>query len=135
MPFTLGAYSQSIDTGANLTALDAVTDQHLTTDGDDILVPEFASRLAAVYALGVDLTQVRITAPSLRKTLLLDVEPIDVSATPEPTDPRLHMSLFGRPINLDPSEGLRAEVINDGAGASRAVVAVITCGTKVRAIV
>ena len=119
MSFTVVMHSESIDTGASLDTIAAVTDQHITTEGDDVVVPERYSKLIGVYAVGVDISRVRMNSPSLRRTLLLDCPNFDINAVPESENPPSFNDLTRSPIQLDPSEGLRAEVINDGASASR----------------
>ena len=122
MPFTLAAYSESQDTAGVLTEVAALPDQHITTDGDDILVPEWAPNLVAVCAIGVTLTQAQVSSPSLRQRTLLDVNPLNDAAEPlgaEAWDPR-----FTRPIRLEPGEGLRALVAEEAAGAERETVLV-----------
>lgn len=118
MSFTVAAWNENIDTGTALTAINAEADQHLTTDGDDVLVPDFAPDLAAVLAAGIDLTQAQVTSPSLRRTLQLDVRPtLDISDI-EGGEVIPYMDLWRKPIRLDPGEGLRALQINDGGAAS-----------------
>jgi hypothetical protein len=122
MPFSLVAWSESQDTGAVLTEVAALADQHITTDGDDILVPEWAPNLAAVAALGATITQAQISSPSLRQRTLLDVRPINTGA--EPLGAEAWMPRFTRPIPLTPGEGLRALVAEGAAGAEQETVLV-----------
>jgi len=116
MAFTIGAWFESIDTGTALTTINALGDQHLTTSGDDVLVPSVADKLMGVYVVGVDLTRGRFETPSLRKALLYDVHPVDIgneSSNPYP------LTLFPlRPYQLVSGEGARVAVVNDGASAS-----------------
>lgn len=112
MAFSLVAYSESQDTGGVLSPVEAVVDQHITTEGDNILVPSFAPNLAGVFALGATITGAQITAPSLRRTLLYDVAPLNVGAEPV-NRPYMH-DRFRNPIPLVPSEGLQA-LISEGA--------------------
>ena len=116
MAFTMGAWYEDIDTGAALTDITAIVDQHLTTNGDDIFVPDRLNNLGAVAVFGADLTQARFSTPTLREKLLLDVAPIE--ADTEPGSPYAMHKLFHNPMRLTPSEGARLAVINDGAAAS-----------------
>lgn len=117
MAFTIVAWSESQDSGGVLTQVQAVTDQHITTDGDDILVPAFAPNLAGVFAIGATITQAQISSPTLRKGLLYDVSPLNVGAEPV-NRPYVH-DRFENPIPLTVGEGLRALVAEGAAGAEQ----------------
>jgi len=108
MAFSLVGWSESQLTGGELTAVKALIDQHITVDGDNILVPEFASNLAGVFVLGTTISRAQISAPSLRRGLLYDIAPVNVGAEPV-NRPFMHMR-FDKPLPLDPSEGLQALV-------------------------
>ena len=122
MAFSLVAYSESLDTNGILTPILALADQHITYEGNNILVPEFAANLAGVFALGVTISQAQISAPSLRRGLLYDIAPLNVGAEPV-NRPFLHFR-FRNPIPLDPSEGLQALVAETAAGAEQETVLV-----------
>jgi hypothetical protein len=122
---TLVGYSESID-AATLTQIAALSDQHITTQNDDILVPEFASRIGAVLAIGVNLTEAQVSAPSLRERSLLDIRPINVGA--EPLGGNVLYDTFDRPVQLEAGEGLRALVAEDAAGAARESVLIWLMG-------
>jgi len=117
MSFSIAAWYQSIDTGAALTAINALSDQHLTTSGTDVLVPTKTNKLVGTYALGADLTQAQFSTPSLRSKVLLDFETIETGATP--TNGNLAVNnMFSTPVQLVSGEGARMYVINDGVAAS-----------------
>lgn len=120
MPFTMVAWSESQDTAAALTQVAALADQHVTTDGDDILVPSGCDKLLGAFALGATITQGQISSPSLRTKLLVDVSPVNIGAEPlTPTG----MTLFkGFEPQLSSSEGLRALVAEGAAGAEQETV-------------
>jgi hypothetical protein len=120
MAFSLVAFSESQDTAGVLTSVQALVDQHITTDGDNILVPSFAPNLAGVFALGATISQAQVSAPSLRRALLYDVAPLNVGAEPV-VRPYLH-DRFMNPIPLEPSEGLQALVAEEAVGAERETV-------------
>lgn len=122
MPFSLVAYSESQDTSAILSNVAAVADQHITTDGDDILVPEFAPNLAGVCAIGATLSQAQVSSPSLRQRTQLDVSPLNIGA--KPLGSQAFMPMFERPIALEAGEGLRALVAEGAAGAEQETVLV-----------
>lgn len=120
MSFTTAGYTESIDTGAALDFIAALVDQHLTTSGDDVTVPAEFNQLAAVWAMGVDLTRVRMESPSLRRSMFLDVSHFNVvAAAPEPPSLPAIFDMWRKPVNLDKDEDLRTAVINDGVAASR----------------
>ena len=122
MSFSLVAWSESQDTAGVLTNVAAVADQHITTDGDDVLVPSFAPNLAGVFAIGATISQAQISSPTLRKGLLYDISPLNVGAEPV-NRPYLH-ERFRNPIALTPGEGLRALVAEGAAGAEQETVLV-----------
>jgi hypothetical protein len=113
--FTLVAYGQSQDTSGVLTEVNALVDQHITTQGKEILVPEWASMLSFILALGATISRAQMSSPSLRKKLLLDVPNLEKAATPS-IDPTF-LDLTGDPKPLVPGEGLRALVAEAAGGA------------------
>ena len=121
MGFTLVAYNESQDTAGNLTLHAALADQHITVDGDDILVPGFASNILAVYGVGLNLTRMQISSPSLRKKNLLDISPVDQSAEPE--EPSAVHFFNENPVVLTSAEALQVLMAEDGAGAQRSIAA------------
>jgi len=116
MSQTLIGFSESVDS-ATLTELAALSDQHITTSGDDVLVPEFAPKVAAVGMIGATITQGQLTAPSLRERSLLDIRPLNVGA--EPLGRRAFYETWKKPIELEPGEGLRALAAEGAAGAEQ----------------
>ncbi len=118
--FTLVGYSESQDTGGNLTYVAALADQHVRVEGDNIVVPEEMANLCAALAVGATITQARVESPSLRRTLLLDLPEVNVNA--EPVFPLAWSEMFTNPIPLDAFEPLRALVAEGAAGAERETV-------------
>lgn len=116
MAFSLVGWSESQDS-ATLIIHAALDDQHITIDGDDILVPNFASNLMGYYAIGADLTQAQLSSPSLRAKNLIDIAPFD--ATAEPEEPSAVHIFPDRAVALVSGEGLRFLAAEDGAGAAR----------------
>ena len=121
MAFSLVGWSEEVDS-ATLTDIQALLDQHVTTDGDDILVPAFASNIIGVFAFGSNIICAQISSPTLRKGLMLDVAPINESS--EPVFPLPFVNRLDRPIALTPGEGLRARVSEESSGATRVSVLV-----------
>jgi hypothetical protein len=119
--FTLVAYSESQDS-ASLVNVAACADPHVRVVGDDIVVPSQVANLAAVYAIGANLTRCQVVSPSIRRRYPLEVLPIDVAT--EPSDPAKFWGLWSNPIGLDPDEALNAQASEDAAGAARSTVLV-----------
>lgn len=117
MAFSLVGWSESQDTGGVLTEMAALKDQHVTTKGDDVLIPSFAPNLIALYALGATITRAQFSSPSLRERSLIDISPIDIGAEPA-SNPRI-VDFVERPIPLTPGEGARFLVAEGAAGAER----------------
>lgn len=115
MAFHLAAYSQSQDTSGVLTAVNAITDQALTTSGKDIIVPAFASQIIGAYAGGATISQAQLVSPSLRRTVNLDLRPIEIAAAPATNGP--FINLLERPVQLQVDEALEAWVAETAAGA------------------
>ncbi len=111
------AWSQSVDTSAALTEHSAVSDPIQPTSGNDVFITKEYPYLAGVYAIGASITLARFSAPSLRKPVIPDIEPIDRSATP--SNPTYFHDWFAAPIKLDVGEGLRFLAAEDAAGAAR----------------
>lgn len=129
--FTIGAYSESQDSGGVLVNVAALADQSLTTQGDDIIVPDWASKLMGVFPIGATITLCQMTSPTLRKGLLLDVNPLNVGA--EPLVPTPFCSRFENPLQLEPGEGLRALVAEGAAGAEQDSV-LVWLGNEITAL-
>lgn len=115
MGFSMIGYFENQDTAGTLEEVLALVDQHITTDGNSVLVPDFAPNLVGILAIGAGLTQAQVTSPSLRKSLQFDVIPLTRAA--EPLSPPSLDMFFDNPIPLKPAEGLRALVAEDTGGA------------------
>lgn len=102
--FTLVAWYQTEEHHNVLQNIAAVADQHVSTAGDDIYVPEKVNHLAGYYALGATLGNAQIVSPSLRCVAADDIEPVDVAATPV-TRPPFHDLMF-TPVQLATNEAL-----------------------------
>ena len=110
MAFTVVGYYKNLPASSDLTELTAITDGHVTTSGNDVLVPSFATNVAGVYVLGQGSTQAQLTTPSLRERLLLDIPIIDQSATP--SNHWLFNDYTKRTITLVSGEGMRFKANN-----------------------
>lgn len=122
MGFTLVAYTESQDTAAVLSEVAALPDQHITVDGDDLLVPDEFNYLMAAFALGATITGARLTSPTLRKRLMPDISPLNVGA--EPVSGLRLFDMVNNPLKLTSGEGLRALISEAAAGAEQGTMLV-----------
>ena len=117
--WTMAGYYESIDPQGALANIAAITDDHVTTQADDIRVPRDLENLigtAVVIDDAVATVQARYRAPSLRTVAELDVEPIVDGAKVFGNPPEGF--LFPRnPVPLRGDESLRLE-INSNPGAA-----------------
>lgn len=123
--FTLVGFSEEQDTGGVLTYVAALPDQHVRVEGDNVVVPSDMAFLGAVYAGGATINAARIESPSLRRTILLDVDTLNVEA--EPLTPARFLDMFYKPIPLDPLEPIRALVSELAEGEEQETVLVWLC--------
>jgi hypothetical protein len=128
MAFTLVGWYKSVNTGGVLTELSALADQHVRVENTNIIVPKDVANLAAAMHLAASATLAQISSPSLRRTVLLDINPINVGA--EPTFPALYQNLFYNPIPLTPDESLRALAAGSEAAAEAKVSLAWLCDGK-----
>ena len=110
----LVGYEESQDS-AVLVNVAGLADDSVNVQGDDIRVPREFDMIGAVYGLGVNITQARVLAPSLRDLVNLDIAPLDVSA--EPTPRAGFYDLFENPVQLTPGENMRFQAAEGGASA------------------
>jgi len=120
--FTLVAWSESQDTGGNLTYVAALADQHVRVEGDNIVVPAGMNYLLGALAVGATISDAQIESPALRRTLLLDVPGLNIGA--EPIVPTPVFDAFYNPLILDEYEPLRSLVAEEAAGAEQETVLV-----------
>ena len=111
--FTLSGWSEEVAADTTSEKLTAIPDEHIKTEGDNIIVPEL-NKLIGIYGIGLTGQNAQITSPSLRRTALLDVAPIEVGASPAwPPDPILQNENY---TELDVDEHVSAYMGNsDGA--------------------
>lgn len=117
--WTLAAYSQSVDLGDVLTAINAVADQHITVSGTFIRVPTDLNKLMGYGVLmsSGGTQRAQIAAPSLRGLALMDFEPA-VNALVWGSPPEMTVKPRN-PVQLVPTEGLEVYLRNDPAAAER----------------
>lgn len=126
MPFTLVGWSESQETSGVLTNVAALADPHVRVIGDDIIIPRGLNRLAGIFAVGTTITLAQLVSPSLRRTLNLDITPLNVNA--EPLVPTPWQNMLRNPIPLDEDEALNALVAEGAAAEQETVLAWLSDG-------
>lgn len=114
MPVHLQAWSESVDQ-AVIDNLAAVPDDIMFTFGDN--ARSYGSKIFGLYGIGVNITRARLTSPTLRKTSIVEVKPVDISV--EPTFPTPWNDWWDHPIPISAGEILNAQAAENGAGATR----------------
>ncbi len=94
MSWSVICWAQSLIGPATLTAINAVTDQLANTIATTGLV-SLGDKLYAVYGIAASLTRAQLTSPAIRSFAPLEVDPVDVAASPG-TPPAL-VDLFDDP--------------------------------------
>ena len=113
--FHLAAFWENIDpAGALANVAAALGEQVLFINGDDIRVPDDLTQVVAAAAVVGQTTTVgaRVSSPSLRRFVNLDISPLNDGTDGDclPTSPHAVQDLRGNPIQLDPGESLNAEI-------------------------
>jgi hypothetical protein len=122
--FHLGAFTESVDS-ATLQDATPLSDGVWNVQSDRIVIPDELPQAGLIYACGPSLTQVRLQAPSLNRLWPLDVNPIDVNATPR--YPTRIFDRSGSPLRLVPDEQISIQFAEDGAGATRGTIGLWLC--------
>ena len=121
MAFTLVGFSESQDSAGALVAVATLADNHISRNGDDLIIPEL-NKIIAISALGATITRARLNSPSLRRMSPFEITPLNVGA--EPTSPPTLLNLFATPLTLQVDESLNAEIVENVAGAEQETVLV-----------
>lgn len=109
--FTLVAWSSATaGINASLTALPAVPDPHVRVVGNDIYVPVDFKYLWGAAPIGATMTRAQLSAPSLRRTFLVEQAPFDIGALP--SSPYKYITRDSDPIQLDGGEAIDAFITN-----------------------
>lgn len=122
MPFTVGAWSQSVDpAGAFVSLTFAGNETHITTSGTTILLCPALNRVVAAAA-GVETTvaqQARLTSPFRRQKANQRVAPTqgNAAAASLPGDPQKVQDLRLAPLPLVAGEALTFDILSDPAAA------------------
>ena len=80
MAFHLAAYNASIVQNA-LLALSLAFDEHLTPNSAGAAIMPYDADIKAAYGLGATLNRLQINAPSLRRVIYPEVDPIQIGTT------------------------------------------------------
>ena len=108
---TIGFYKA--DTNAALAAIQPIADQHVTTSGDDLTVPEL-NQILAYLVTGTTITEAQLQSPSLRKIFLEDTSKAALGAT-FVGFPEILEDLSKDPIPLDVAEKLNLHTVHGTA--------------------
>jgi hypothetical protein len=119
MPFTLVGWSKQCAAGATLDLLNALDDPHIRYEGTRIIVPSL-NKLISLLAVGANITDARITSPSLRKVAEIELAPLNRDA--EPLSPPAILDLADNPLELVTGEHLEAKASNDASAAVQQTV-------------
>lgn len=112
MGTTLVAWSESVPLVTTQQLLAGVPDSHVRVEGDNIVVPKY-NMIVGEYAIGVDIQNVEIQAPSLRRMFPENIAPVENVATPAfPPDPLIRKI---NPLPLEIDEQLTALAGNSNA--------------------
>jgi len=113
--FTLVGYHFYGSTGGVLTYAPALADQHVRVEGNNVVVPGGMANLLGAFAAGATISRAQVESPALRRTILLDLGPLNEAA--EPLDPTPYFDAFYNPIPLDEYEPLRMLVAGEESSA------------------
>src|SRR5260221_3759407 len=110
--FTLIAYSAAAaGINAALAALPAIADPHVRVVGNGIYVPKDLPYIWGATGIGPTMTRAQLQSPSLRRTFLHEVAPLDVGAA-LPASPRKIILGEDQPIPIDAGEELDVNITN-----------------------
>lgn len=131
MPFTMVAWSESVPAATTAQKIAAVADEHVKVEGDNVIVPDL-NYVAGILAVGLDIRNVQLSSPSLRRLALMDVSPVENTALPVfPPDP-LVMGKSSMALEID--EHLAAYAGNSNVGAQQESVVLLLSDGNTEAI-
>jgi hypothetical protein len=114
--FTICAFSEEVALSTTGEKLTAVPDDHLSTENDNIFVPEL-NKLMGAYAVGEDIDNPYLASPSLRRMANYDIVPFETDALPA-FEPDIPIFPLGK-IALVEDEQLTAYADNNNAAAKQ----------------
>lgn len=130
--FTIAGFSESVPATTTSQKLAAIPDEHIKTEGDDIVIPEF-NKLLGVMGIGGTIQNVQLASPSLRTLALIDVSPVENQALPSyPPDPVINGESF---IDLLEDESLNGYAGNSSGGAVQESIIVWLSDNNVNPVV
>ena len=114
--FTLVAFSEDTPFGGVQYNIASVQDNIVKNDGDAIIVPN-QNKFFGAHGVGIDIDQVQVISPSLRRLALYDLSPVDILVTPGfPPHPTIFKEGM---IDLDIGEELTVIAANAGGASNR----------------
>lgn len=131
--FHLCGFYEDIDT-AVMAYITAIPDPTLRIVGDDLIVPDGMNHLMGFFPFGTTMVQAQLLSPSLRRLALQDISPLNIGGEPNgPSLWGLFHDVFERPITLDVSEALNAQV-NQALGAAEDETLFVWLGNGMEAV-
>lgn len=119
--FTLVGWSKSAINNPGLVQLSAIPDPHIRVVSNDVIVPAL-NQIMGIYAIGTTLTNAQLQSPTLRRTVNIDIAPVEGASVP-PTVPKFINNTKAL-IHLTTDEALDAFVTDTAAGAEQDTVLV-----------
>lgn len=132
MRFSVVAWSESIDAGGTLQAITAVADQHLRTEGDQVVIGELNRLIGAWSCCGATHTRAQLRSPSLRRINNFSIEPLTLGIVP-PANSNAFID-YGNSIPLDINEGLEAWQNGNPAAAEQVSVCALIADGAVQPV-
>lgn len=105
MGFSVVGWQESVDNGGVLAPLNAITDNHITTLGDDIVVSSENILIGGAAYMSADATRVNLQSPSLRRVCPFEVTPVTLAITP--TDNNNMRIPYDNGVPLETNEALQ----------------------------
>lgn len=119
--YTVCGFDELVPATTTSQKLTAIADEHIKVSGDNVIIPEL-SKLLGVFAVGLDIQNVQLASPSLRRFALFDVAPYEITALPTfPPDPIVKGESY---LDLIEDEFLTAYAGNANAAAQHESVIV-----------
>lgn len=121
MGITLVGWSESVPLTTVQQLIAGIPDTHVRVEGDNIVIPSY-NQIVGEYAIGVDIRNVELQSPSLRRMFPENIAPVENVAAPAfPPDPLIRKH---NPLPLAVDEQLTALAGNSNAGAQQETVLV-----------
>lgn len=116
MGLSLVGWSESVVGLVTIQALTGIPDDHVRVEGDNIVVPQL-NKIVGEYAIGVDIRNVELASPSIRRTYIESIAPVEIVALP--VFPPDILVRGDAPLPLEMDEQLTAFAGNSNAAAQQ----------------